>query len=315
MRKDSKIYIAGHNGMVGSSILRLLQTDGYSNLVVRSSKELDLRDHQQVNLFFERERPEYVFLAAAKVGGSYANRSFPVEFMLDNLRIQTNVFEAAHKFAVKRLLFISSASVYPEGFKTPISEDKLMTGRLNSNNSAYAISKISGMELCASYFKEYNSEFISIVPCNIFGPKDNFDELNSHVMASLIRKTHDAKQSGSSFISIWGDGQSFREFIFVDDFAKAALLIMIKYTNSQHINVGTGYEIKIDDLVKLIMEVLDVELTIRYDTSKPNGTRRMTLNSDKLRELGWSATIGLREGIQKTYDWYVQYLLTKSNKL
>ncbi|PTQ51394.1 MAG: GDP-L-fucose synthetase [Brockia lithotrophica] len=305
MDKTSKIYVAGHRGLVGSAIYRKLKAEGYTNVVVRSRSELDLTNQQQVYDFFARERPEYVFLAAAKVGGILANSTYPADFIRDNLLIQTNVIDAAYRSGVKKLLFLGSSCIYPKYAPQPIKEEYLLSGKLEPTNEPYAIAKISGIIMCQSYRRQYGFNAISLMPTNLYGPGDNFDLETSHVLAALIRKFAEAKESGAQEVVVWGTGTPRREFLHVDDLADAALFLMRNYDDGEIINVGVGEDIRISELAELIADVVGFRGRIVYDTSKPDGTPRKLLDVSKLTALGWRPKISLREGIRQTYEWYV----------
>jgi GDP-L-fucose synthase len=304
MNKNSKIYIAGHRGMVGSALLRKLNKEGYSNIICRTSKELDLTRQDQVESFFIKEKPEYVFLAAAKVGGIYANNKYPAEFIYNNLMIQSNIIHSSYKNKVKKLLFLGSSCIYPKYSEQPIKEEFLLTGTLEKTNEAYAIAKISGIELCKFYRRQYGCNFISVMPTNLYGINDNFDLKNSHVLPALIRKTHEAKENQMDFIEVWGSGKPKREFLYVDDLADACLYLMKKYNNEEHINVGTGKDISIEELVEIIKKVVGFKGDIKLDLSKPDGTPRKLLDVNLIHSTGWRHQTELYEGIQKVYNWY-----------
>lgn len=306
MDKQSKIYIAGHRGLVGSAILRKLKSLGYSNLIFKTRDELDLQDKKGVEGFFELNRPEYVFLAAAKVGGIKANDDFSAEFLYDNLQIQLNVIHSAHLYKVKKLMFLGSSCVYPKYAEIPINENSLLTGKLEETNESYAIAKIAGIKMCESYRKQYGSNFISIMPTNIYGPNDNFDLDTSHVFPALIRKVLEAKDEGLSAIDLWGTGEPKREFLHVDDLANACVFLMDNYNKPSLINVGTGKDISIKDLLSLIMEIAGYRGEIKHDLSKPDGTPRKVMDVSKLFDLGWKPEISLRDGIKHTIDWYLE---------
>jgi len=308
--KASKIYVAGHRGLVGSAIYRKLQTEGYTNLVVRSRSELDLTNQQQVYDFFARERPDYVFLAAAKVGGILANNTYPADFIRENLLIQTNVIDAAYRYGVKKLLFLGSSCIYPKYAPQPMKEEYLLSGKLEPTNESYAIAKISGIITCQSYRRQYGFNAISLMPTNLYGPGDNFDLDTSHVLAALIRKFAEAKESGAQEVVVWGTGTPRREFLHVDDLADAALFLMRNYDDGEIVNVGVGEDISISELAELVADVVGYRGKIVYDTSKPDGTPRKLLDVSKLTALGWRPKISLREGIRQTYEWYVSNRMT-----
>lgn len=302
MEKQAKIYVAGHRGMVGSAIVRRLQREGYQNILLRSSRELDLRRQDEVELFFHRERPDYVFLAAAKVGGILANDTYRGEFIYDNLLIEANVIEAARHYGVKKLLFLGSSCIYPKLAPQPLREEYLLTGPLEPTNQPYAIAKIAGIELCNAYRHQYGCNFISVMPTNLYGPNDNYDLHNSHVLPALLRKFHEAKEQGLPKVVIWGTGSPRREFLHVDDLADACLFLMLHYDEPGLINIGTGEDISIEDLALLIKRIVGYEGQIVHDLSKPDGTPRKLLDVSKINGLGWKAHIGLEDGIRMVYE-------------
>lgn len=306
MEKSAKIYIAGSGGMVGSAIVRRLQKEGYTNLILKSSKEIDLRNQKDVADFFNQEKPEYVFLAAAKVGGILANNTYPAMFLYDNLMIQNNVIHQAYTANVKKLLFLGSSCIYPKFAPQPIKEDYLLTGELEPTNEAYAIAKIAGVELCKFYMKQYGCNFISAMPTNLYGINDNFDLANSHVLPALLRKFIEAKENNASTVSIWGTGSPKREFLFVDDLAEASLFLMKNYNNPQTVNVGTGEDISIKELAETIKDIVGFEGELIFDSSKPDGTPRKLLDVSKINNLGWKHTTSVSEGIHKTIEWIEQ---------
>ena len=306
MNNDSKVFVAGHRGLVGSAIVRRLRAQGCTNLIVRTRDELDLRNQSQVDRFFQEHRPEYVFLAAAKVGGIYANSTYPADYIRDNLLIQTNVIDAAYRSNVRKLLFLGSSCIYPKHAPQPMVEECLLTGPLEPTNEWYAVAKIAGLKMCQAYRAQYGFNAISVMPTNLYGPGDNFDLQNSHVLPALIRKMHTAKATGSPVVEVWGTGTPRREFLHVDDLADACVRLMEIYDDPMPINVGWGEDITIADLVRLIAEIVGFEGEVRYDTSKPDGTPRKLLDVSRLRALGWSPKISLREGIAQTYRWYVE---------
>ncbi|MGN4126592.1 GDP-L-fucose synthase family protein [Lysinibacillus sphaericus] len=312
MDKQSKIYVAGHRGLVGSAIVRKLNTAGYSNIITRTSKELDLRKQVEVEAFFEEEQPEYVFLAAAKVGGILANSTYPGQFLYDNLMIQTNVIEVARQFEVKKLLFLGSTCIYPKMARQPLKEEYLLTGELESTNEAYAIAKIAGIKMCDVYNKEYGTNFISVMPTNLYGPNDNFDLQSSHVLPALMRKIHEAKVNNESTVSIWGSGRPLREFLHADDLADACVYLMKQYDAEQvgeFINIGTGKEVSIEQLALLLCDVIGYEGDLVFDISKPDGTPRKLTDVSKLHHLGWKHSIKLKEGVQDAYNWYLDNVI------
>jgi GDP-L-fucose synthase len=306
MEKDSKIYIAGHRGLVGSAIWHRLETEGYNNLILKTSKELDLTRQIAVERFFKKEQPEYVFLAAAKVGGIYANNTYPAEFIYNNLAIQCNVIAAAYRFGVKKLLFLGSSCVYPRDCPQPMKEEYLLSGYLEPTNEPYAIAKIAGIKMCQSYNRQYGTNFISVMPTNLYGPRDNFDLKNSHVLPALIRKFHEAKLNKKESVEVWGTGTPRREFLYVEDLAEACVFLMENYNESAIINIGTGKDITIKELAETIKDIIEVESKIVWDTTKPDGMPQKLLDISKLTSLGWNAKTSLRGGIKMTYEWYLQ---------
>lgn len=307
MEKGAKVYVAGHQGLVGSAILRKLISEGYSNIVTLSFQELDLRDQTAVNEFFKKEQPEYVFLAAAKVGGILANNTYPVDFLRDNLLIQTNVIDAAYRYGSRKLLFLGSSCIYPKFAPQPIKEKYLLTGELEPTNEPYAIAKIAGIKLCQAYNRQYQTNFISVMPTNLYGPGDNFDLETSHVIPALIRKFHESKIKGKDQVVVWGSGKPFREFLHVDDLADACLFLMSNYNSSEIINIGTGKDLSIAELAYLIKDIVGYDGNIIFDTSKPDGTPRKLLDVSKLFNMGWKPKISLEEGIRSTYSWYQEH--------
>jgi len=343
MKKSDRIYVAGHKGLVGSAIVRKLQAERYPNLILRSHKELDLMRQEEVETFFKAEKPEYVFLAAAKVGGILANNIYPAEFIYENLLIETNVIHSAYQTGVKKLLFLGSSCIYPRDCPQPMKEEHLLSGKLEPTNEPYAIAKIAGVKMCQAYNRQYGTRFISVMPTNLYGPGDNFDLETSHVLPALIRKFHEAKleelevggrrleakherenealtlkrsapltsserserSSNGSFVTLWGTGAPMREFLHVDDLADACVYLMNHYEDSEIINIGCGKDISISELADLIKDIVGFKGTIRYDRTKPDGTPRKLLDVNKLQALGWKPKISLREGIERTYGWYV----------
>lgn len=302
MDKDSKIYIAGHNGMVGSAILRNLSKKGYRNFLTFSSKELDLRNQSAVEDMFQREKPEYVFLAAAKVGGIHANNVYRAEFLYDNLMIEANIIHSAYQSQVKKLLFLGSSCIYPKLAPQPLKEDYLLEGYLEPTNEPYAIAKISGIKLCEAYRDQYGCNFISAMPTNLYGPNDNYDLNNSHVLPALIRKFHTAKEEGTPTVEIWGTGKPMREFLHVDDLAEACYFLMENYNEKQFLNVGTGKDIAIADLANTIKKVVGYEGELVFNTDKPDGTPRKLMDVTRLHDLGWKHKIELEDGIKSVYE-------------
>ena len=306
MNKSDKIYVAGHNGMVGSAIIRKLKMAGYSNILVRSSKELDLRNQRHVEEFFQSEKPDYIFLAAAKVGGILANNTYKASFMYDNLSIQNNVIHAAYKNHVKKLLFLGSSCIYPKFAAQPIREESLLTSELEPTNEPYAIAKIAGLKMCQFYREQYNCNFISLMPTNLYGPNDNFDLKNSHVLPALLRKFHEAKINKKSSVTLWGTGNPLREFLHVNDLAKACIHFMLTYNEKSPVNIGTGKDISIHELASEIKKIVGFEGEILWDKNKPDGTPRKLMDVTKAKQSGWESSITLLDGIRMTYDWYVQ---------
>ncbi len=307
MERDARIYVAGHRGLVGSALVRCLQQADYSQLLVRTHAELDLTDPSAVDDFFDAERPEYVFLAAAKVGGIHANASYPAEFIRDNLAIQTSVIHAAWRHEVKKLLFLGSSCIYPKLAPQPICEDSLLTGLLEPTNEWYAIAKIAGIRTCQAYRRQYDFNAISLMPTNLYGPGDNFDLVNSHVLPALIRKFHEARIADSPSVTVWGSGTPRREFLHVDDLADAALFLMRGYDGEAIVNVGVGEDVTIRELAELIREVVGYSGKIVFDPSKPDGTPRKLLDVGRLNGLGWRARVPLGEGIVNTYGWFLAH--------
>ena len=306
MERGSRIYIAGHRGLVGSAILRRISAEGYKNIVTATSGELDLRRQKDVEDFLESGRPEYVFLAAAKVGGILANSSYPAEFMYSNLIIEANVIQASYKFGVKKLLFLGSSCIYPKYAPQPMREDCLLSGELEPTNEPYAVAKIAGIKLCQSYNRQYGTDFISVMPTNLYGPNDNFDLNSSHVLPAMIRKFHDARVSGRPSVTLWGTGSPFREFLHVDDLADACVFLMKNYRGNEIINIGTGKDIRISELAELVRGIVGFQGGIAWDPSRPDGTPRKLLDVGRLRALGWRPGIGLEDGIKDTYRWYLE---------
>ena len=304
MNINDSIFLCGHKGMVGSAIHEKLISDGYQNIITASKNELDLTNQLDVESFFKKNKPDYVILAAAKVGGIHANNSLSGEFIYQNMMIQNNVIDSAYKNEATKLLFLGSSCIYPKEPIIPINEDSLLSGKLEPTNRAYAIAKIAGIELCQSYKKQYGFNAISIMPTNLYGPNDNFSLENSHVLAALIRKFHDAKTNNQNTVTCWGDGSPYREFLHVKDLADAAIMCMKNYESEQIINIGTGVDITIKDLSSLISKIVDFKGEVLWDDSKPNGTPRKLLDSTRINDLGWKPKISLEEGIQDTYLWF-----------
>ena len=306
MNKDSKIYVAGHRGLVGSAIVRNLEERGYTNIIYRTHKELDLTRQVEVEKFFEEEKPEYVFLAAAKVGGIHANNTRPAEFIYDNLMIESNIIHSSYKYGVKKLLFLGSSCIYPKFANQPIKEEYLLTGELEPTNEAYAIAKITGIELCKFYRRQYGCDFISAMPTNLYGINDNFDLETSHVLPALIRKFHEAKINNQEEVVMWGTGKPLREFMYVDDLADALVHLMLNYSDEIHVNMGTGKDLSIGELAQIVKEVVGYEGKIVNDLSKPDGTPRKLLDVSRLEATGWKYKTELREKKKKVYKWYLE---------
>jgi len=307
MDSNSKVFVAGHKGLVGSAIIRNLEDKNYENVYWVGRETCDLRDRSQVDYYFEQSKPEYVFLAAAKVGGIHANNKYPAEFIHDNLMIQTNVIDAAYRNGVKKLVFLGSSCIYPKMAKQPITEDALMTGPLEPTNDAYATAKIAGIRMCLAYRQQYGFNAISLMPTNLYGTNDNFDLLNSHVLPAMIRKFHEADDK----VTLWGDGSAMREFLHVDDLAEACYVCMQDYNEPESINIGTGEDVTIKELAETVADIVGNKI-IWWDESKPNGTPRKVLNVSKLKSLGWEPKISLRDGIKSTYEWYKEHADTSN---
>ncbi len=302
--KRDKIYVAGHRGLVGSAIVRSLQRQGYTNIIGKTHKELDLTNQSDVRDFFSEERPDVVILAAAKVGGINANRTAPADFAYENMMIQCNVIKAAHDYHVKKLLFLGSTCIYPKMAPQPMKEDALLTGPLEVTNEAYAIAKIAGMEMCRHFKKQYGDDFISCMPTNLYGPHDNYDLENSHVMPAMIRKFHEAKMNLSPTVEVWGTGTPLREFLYVDDMADACVFLLEKYSGEQHVNVGTGQEVSIKELAETVQKVVGYRGKIIWNAAMPDGTPRKLTDVSKINGLGWKHKVELEEGIKLAYDWF-----------
>jgi GDP-L-fucose synthase len=313
MEKTSKVYVAGHHGLVGSAIVRMLTAKGFENIVARTSKELDLRDKLAVDQFFTEEKPEYVFLAAAKVGGIVANHEYPADFIRDNLLIQTNVIDAAYRNQVEKLLFLGSTCIYPKLAPQPLKEEYLLTGLLEPTNEPYAIAKIAGIKMCESYNRQYGTHFISVMPTNLYGENDNFDLHTSHVLPAFIRKFHEAKETHAPFVEVWGTGQPKREFLYADDLADACIFLLNHYAGNEMVNIGVGKDISIRELAEKVKEVVGFTGEIKFDLSKPDGTPRKLVDVTKINSLGWKASISLDEGLKKAYQWFLEHSLTKVN--
>lgn len=309
MDKNAKIYVAGHMGLVGSALVRELNKQGYNNIIVKTREELNLSSGQEVTEFFTKEKPEYVFLAAAKVGGILANDTRSADFIRDNLLIQTNVIDNAYKSGVKKLLFLGSSCVYPKNCLQPIKEEYLLTGELEETNKAYAVAKIAGIAMCQAYEKQYGMKSVIVMPTNLYGPNDNFDLESSHVLPAMIRKFDDAKNANQSHVVLWGTGAPKREFLHVDDLAGACIFLMNNYESTEIVNIGTGSDVSILELASIVKEIVGYEGDIKWDTSKPDGTPRKLLNVSKIHDLGWKHRIELQEGVRLAYEWY------KANKV
>lgn len=304
MDKNSKIYIAGHTGLVGSALMRKLQIDGYTNIMTRTRDEIDLLDTQKVNKFFQSNKPDYVFLAAAKVGGINANNTYPADFIFQNITIQNNIIHNSYLSGVKKLLFFGSSCIYPKLCPQPIKEEYLLTGELEPTNEPYAIAKIAGIKMCQAYNKQYGTNFISVMPTNLYGPNDNFDLETAHVLPALLRKFHEAKINNSPTVTVWGSGKPKREFLYVDDLADACIFLMNNYNESEIINIGTGQDITIRELATQIKKIVDFKGKIVWDSAKPDGTPRKLLDVTKINNLGWKYKIDLEKGIKKLYTSY-----------
>lgn len=307
MEKQAKIYVAGHRGLVGSAILRLLQAHGYTNLVHRTHAELDLTDQVAVERFFADERPAYVFLAAAKVGGIHANNTYPADFIYQNLAVQNNVIHASYRHGVTKLCFLGSSCIYPKHAPQPMKEEYLLTGTLEPTNQPYALAKIAGIEMVRSYNRQYGTRYISVMPTNLYGPNDNFDLQNSHVLPALIRKFVDAQKNGTPSVTLWGSGRPRREFLYVDDMADACIFLMNTYEGDDFVNIGTGTDVTILELAHLIKEEVGYRGALEFDPTKPDGSPQKLLDVSRLSSLGWNATVGLKDGVQKTIRWYREH--------
>jgi GDP-L-fucose synthase len=311
MKKNSKIYVAGHGGLVGSAIVRELEKNGYTNILMKNREELDLTRQKEVENFFMNEKPEYVFLAAAKVGGIFANHTRSADFIRDNLLIEINVIDSAYKNKVKKLLFLGSSCVYPKNASQPIKEEYLMTGELESTNEAYAVAKIAGIAMCQAYNKQYGANFISVMPTNLYGEGDNFDLESSHVLPAMIRKFDDAKRNNLKEVVLWGTGIPKREFLYVDDLANACVFLMNNYNSGDIINIGTGEDLSVLELANMVKKCVGYEGAIIWDSSKPDGVPRKLLDVSKIQSLGWKHSVDLRDGIKRTHDWHKANLNTK----
>ena len=310
MNKDSRIFVAGHRGMVGSAIVRRLEALGHQNIITRTSSEVDLMNQVAVNAFFQEEQPEYVFLAAAKVGGIHANNVYRADFLYNNLMIEANVIKAAHDLKVKKLLFLGSSCIYPKFAEQPLKEESLLTGALEPTNEPYAIAKIAGIKLCEAYWDQFGDQFISAMPTNLYGPNDNYDLQTSHVLPALLRKFHQAKIDGDATVECWGSGSPLREFLHVDDLAEACVFLMKAYNEKQFVNIGTGTDLSIKALAEMIQEVVGFEGSIVWNTNKPDGTPRKLMDVSKINQLGWKHQIDLRSGIEQVYQDFLQLELS-----
>ena len=306
MNKSSRIYVAGHRGLVGSAICRRLDAEGFTHLLTRRSDELDLTRQAEVEAFFQREKPDYVFLSAAKVGGILANNTYPADFIYKNIMIQSNIIHASYANGVRKLLFLGSSCIYPKFAPQPMKEEYLLTGELEPTNEPYAVAKIAGIKMCQAYNSQYKTNFISVMPTNLYGPGDNFDLETSHVLPALIRKFHEAKTGQSPSVTIWGTGTPKREFLYIDDLADACVFLMNNYDAAGIVNIGVGDDISINELARLVKRLMGYSGEIVYDSSKPDGTPRKLLDVSRLNSLGWKAKISLKEGIARTYEWYVK---------
>ncbi len=305
MNKLSKIYIAGHRGLVGSALARRLESEGFNNLITRTSKELDLKRQADVEAFFQENRPEYVFLSAARVGGILANNTYPADFIYDNLMIQANIIHSSYLSGVKKLLFLGSSCIYPKNCPQPMKEEYLLSGYLEPTNEPYAVAKIAGIKTCQSYNRQYGTNYISVMPTNLYGPGDNYDLQNSHVLPALIRKFHAAHIENRPYVEIWGTGAPKREFLHVDDLADACLFLMQKYNDNGIVNIGTGEDLSIKELALLVKDIVGYKGELRFDTSKPDGMLKKLLDITKLSDMGWKAKVGLAEGIKRTWHEYI----------
>lgn len=315
MKQEKRIYVTGHTGMVGSSIVRKLEEQGYSHIIKRTHQELDLKDSAAVEQFFKEERPDYIFDAAARVGGIQANQERMADFLMDNLMIQSNLFLNAKKYQVEKLLFLGSACIYPKECQQPIKEEYLLSGKLEPTNEGYAIAKIVGLKACHYFNKQYGTNFISAMPVNVYGENDNFNIESSHVIPALIRRFHEAKQSNKEEIVVWGTGKATREFLYVDDLADACIFLMQNYKENEFINIGTGREVSMRELAEMIKQIVGYKGSIQYDTTKPDGMKRRILDSSKMKKLGWQPAVGLQEGLELAYQWYLEHIFAKEQKI
>ena len=306
INKNAKIYVAGHRGLVGSAIIRILEQNGYTNIIVRTHKELDLTNREATDTFFESEKPEYVYLAAAMVGGIHANNTYPADFIWSNLQIQCNVLDSAQKHGAKKLLFLGSSCIYPKYAPQPMNEDQLLAGKLEPTNEPYAVAKIAGIIMCQSYNRQYGTNFISVMPTNLYGPRDNYHPENSHVLPALIRRFHEAKVAKAPEVVVWGTGKPQREFLYSDDLADACVFLMENYSGNEIVNIGSGIEVTIEELARTIADVVGYEGTVRFDPTKPDGTPRKLMDSGKLHAMGWTHKVSLREGLTRAYEAFQQ---------
>lgn len=311
MNKESKIYVAGHTGMVGSALVRCLMRNGYQNIIYKTHRELDLTNQSAVDDFFKAENPEYVFTAAAKVGGIYANNTYPADFIMENMLIECNVINSSYKYNVKKLLFLGSSCIYPKTCPQPIKEEYLLTGPLEPTNEAYALAKISGIKMCQSFNKQYSTRFISAMPASLYGINDRFDNFNAHVIPSMLIKFHTAKMNNSPTVELWGTGTPLREFLYVDDMAEACLWLMLNYEGSEFVNIGSGNEISIRELAETIKKVVGYEGGIVFDSTKPDGTPRRVLDNSKIENTGWRPQVGIEEGLRREYEYYLDCVVAE----
>jgi len=307
MERNARIYVAGHSGLIGSAVVRKLKSMDYKNIITRTHKEMDLKERNKVAEFFKKEGPEYVFLAAARVGGIYANSTFPAEFIYENLMIQTNVIDLSYRYGVKKLLFLASSCIYPKTCKQPMREEYLLTGPIEPTNEAFGIAKLAGVKMCQAYNRQYGTHFVSIVPANAYGINDHFDE-DGHVVASLIKNFHEAKVKGNESITIWGTGRPKREFFYADDLADACIFLMDQYNENEPINVGTGLDTSVAELAELVKRTVGFKGNISYDTTKPDGNPARLLDTSRITALGWKSKITLEEGLKMTYDWFKTFI-------
>ena len=306
MEKNAKIYIAGHRGLVGSALVRVLREQGYTNIIGKSHKELDLTDQSAVEDFFKKEKPDYVILAAARVGGIHANNTYPAEFIFSNLQIQNNIIDASYRFGVKKLLFLGSSCIYPKFAHQPINEDELLAGKLEPTNEPYAVAKIAGITMCQSYNRQYGTDFISLMPTNLYGPGDNYHPENSHVLPALIRRFHEAKLQNRPEVAVWGTGKPLREFLYSDDLGRACVFLLEQYSGNEIVNIGSGEEVSIKELAETVKDVVGYQGKLTFDSTKPDGTPRKLLDVSKLHKLGWKHQVHLKEGIEMAYKDFLE---------